>query len=437
MKSHCSPYSLLRLTVITMAAMLSSCSAINEDYSPCPSEEESIKFHIKLTHAISTTPRSRADNSHPLLPAESYEKAIDIAGGDFRIYIFDLREGNNERLVFASELDSRENIIGGTALTGYTLHATVAPEALTDLQENPNAIVKLRVAMVANLESAGGKYPTGVKVYDSETPTVNPTTFNDLFGNNIGVAGGQVNYATVTPSFDLPDLDKWDPTEGKGFIPVYGYNDYSIPARDLLESYFLEPVMVAPLPLLRALCRLEVVDALPKAGGDYPRIKDVSISGICNLGQIMPTSDPNYDPTLTPEPINPEIVTLPAAYAENLNGTRTFKEATGVNLSLEEGGEIASYNVMRCYLPEQSFNFAGTNAKVTVTITGLNAAGQPEDKSYTIDVSFKPDVWSQWDNYFFRNHIYRFVITSVSGELDIRYVVCDWVDREVTIPPFS
>lgn len=440
MKSHFSPYVPKALAVTLLTALLGSCAAISEDQPPCPpaSDSDHVKFHIRISHTIAAPAVSKADNTpgHTDETGEVYESALNLSAipADFRFYIFDM--DNDGRLVYATDRDLDPDLIIGTAVTGYTINANMSRDAIPVSESDPDRIVNLRFALVTNLLTAGGTYSDNVTVYDPETPSAVPTTFAGLFASP---AASNPAYRGTT--FTLPA--GWDPSDG-GFIPFYGYTDASFTARQLINSEFYD-VLVAPrpLPLLRAVNRLEIVDALPSGDTGYPRISAVTVSNISATGMLM--SD-YFNPLQNPGPYNPEQLTLPTGYAASLTATRTMKQFSDVpltiylpnpdnpNVNIERTDK---FSVFRTYLPEQSFATGNAvSAQINVSILGLDSEGNEQTYNYTLP-SQGYDIWTNWGNQLIRNHIYRLVVTSVSGELEIRYVVCPWNGIDVTIPPFS
>lgn len=441
MKSHFSPYVPKALAVTLLTALLGSCAAISEDQPPCPpaSDSDHVKFHIRISHTIAAPAVSKADNTpgHTDETGEAYESALNLSAipADFRFYIFD--NDNAGRLIYATGTAPDPDLIIGTAVTGYTINASIGTEVLSISHANPDQVVNLRFALVTNLRSAGGEYIDNVTVYDSEKPSAVATTFTGLFDSP---AASNPGYRGT--DFTLPD--NWDPSVNGNFIPFYGYIDAQFTARQLLESEFYDVVFAdKALPLLRAVNRLEIVDALPSGDTGYPRISAVTVSNISATGMLM--SD-YFNPLRNPGPYNPEQLTLPTGYAASLTASRTMKQFSDVpltiylpnpdnpNVNIERTDK---FSVFRTYLPEQSFATGNAvSAQINVSILGLDSEGNEQTYNYTLP-SQGYDIWTNWGNQLIRNHIYRLVVTSVSGELEIRYVVCPWNGIDVTIPPFS
>lgn len=212
----------------------------------------------------------------------------------------------------------------------------------------------------------------------------------------------------------------WMPaTEPGRGIPMYGLKEFTVAAEALRRSSEDAPVQLSgadgEIYLLRALARLEVVDAIESKNDEgYPRIASVELLG------------GNYESRalLIPEAfVNAVQVTKPTLPADAAPGkeARSFAKTTLVS-------ETPARDVWIAYLPEMRLPTAEA-----LRIVVENAPGStPETFAYTIAL---PDAEGIWDGQFLRNHIYglRVLTAGTDVEMEYTYTICPWNERSTSI----
>lgn len=200
---------------------------------------------------------------------------------------------------------------------------------------------------------------------------------------------------------------EWFPAPTKG-IPMYGYKS-SISAKksDLTNADGFD---VGDIYLLRAMCKVEIIDGVVNAkvaddGLKYPRVTGVEMISWRDKGALMP-ADNGYESGL-------RIANIPD---QATAATTTPVQATYMDDNSDGTG------VYRFYCPEAHLR------EVAFRVAAVLAPGEPE-QYYEVSLAQyadgdKPNP--EFGDDMVRNHIYRFKVNSVNTVADLTVTVADW-----------
>ncbi|MCM1505265.1 MAG: hypothetical protein NC127_08725 [Muribaculum sp.] len=421
---------------LAVALGVSGCSVIYEEFDepsttagPLVPVGRSICVQFRVdSRSSSSSFYSRAeswtdpDDTHTEEePSDFFESAIDFSdGGGFRFMIFDNGGNQDSKLVFDSSQLDYEGLefaynVSGSADNGYIVNASI-PMVEGVFEKHPDGgTTNLRIVVFANTNGA--------------TPMPSLTLYSSTWAD---MPTGRYSYDN--PTFVLSQ--NWYPDGVDNFIPLYGWDDYSVSNNLLYESEIYAPVIIQnPVYLLRSVAKIELKDGIVERNdAGYPKVKSVE------------TYSSGYDAfalngCLIPSGFAPMTqVTFPTMPSSTARGTVEIKPLTG------NEADGATYNYWRLYCPEQVFAVrSGTGSmrtvpslKVTIQLSG----SATDTKTYQIGMDGSVDK----DNRQFpgvinimRNHIYRIVINSVSvtNNIVLQHTIDKWDSYVTTIPPFE
>lgn len=231
---------------------------------------------------------------------------------------------------------------------------------------------------------------------------------------------GQIEAAAA--AWTMPSAE-WMPEAGTRGIPMYGLKEFAVTTDALRRSDENSPAgLTGEINLLRALAKLEVIDAIIDRGTDN-NTKLLSVEMMAqsygDKAMLIPNGFRDSEQVTAP--------TLPAPFAWSTTD-RTFSgEQTYTTQQEPTGGTAGDYTFKgwTTYLPEM--RFPATNAlRIKVQVSADYGGGE---KTYEIPV---PNANNIWEGQFLRNHIYRLEVHSVSSdaELTFAYTVCPWQERQ-------
>lgn len=211
------------LTYLLAATMLAACSSIDEPApAPMPDDESVSGFTFSIYLDSGDETGSRAPQDGEYNPGAGYENYIDIAGGDFRVILYDT--GNN----WLATVDDPMLVPLGDDFESakrYLLKCDLTEETANAI----NANGALKLVVLANWRQ---QYPAAISQY----------SLSELFDHV-----DPIDYSATLPGPVLAKSDK---------IAMFGVNQY-----DAVE---LKPNILknlGTLHLLRALAKIEVWDS--------------------------------------------------------------------------------------------------------------------------------------------------------------------------------
>lgn len=413
------------LLLVACAIVPFGCTISEEPLPECPGKGETVPLRVSfsMSAAYDKSPlftRTDPDN-HPEVEADNlWEDAIDISSGDYAIYAFNA-DGECTFSSRALPAGSDDLKVFGSPSSGYVVNSYIGDVDLTGVPDE----VTFTVVVMANLESAGGTYPTPEVKSKAEDGTVTAGTSIADFESNKVV-------------FTLPtsNTNGWYPGEVNGdgktaFIPMYGKKEYTIKKTVLSDpanpQYQLTDI--APMYLLRALAKVEIIDAIDKDGdSDFPGITNVTVNSFRNNAMLVPD---NFK-----EGYQVGGLTIPTQ-SSNQNEALPMRKLRGEKTVAYDnaGNEIKKeVTFWRFYIPEQ--DLGTTNPVFNVTYQYYTDETTPVAVVGSGTVSL--NKYADFQSMVMRNHIYSVAITGLNSNIDqLLYWVCPMYEYSGTIPPFE
>ena len=366
-----------------MAAFLPALASCVYDGAPCP-EQPDDGYTINLT--ISTGALATRSDGDKIVAGSDAENFIDIAGGDYAVFIFD----GDGRFVQRFEPGAVTLVQDGTGTQKYKLSGAFRP------QSELNAIQLMVLANCHN--DFGASYNIIEKRFDTKTLT-------DIYGN-----GTDFNFkmptataADGTTPADGTTSTSWQPQEGASGIPMFGLSEKMTLDNNPLLNF--EKV----IPMLRSIAKVEIVDNT-KDG-----ITSVSLSKINSNGRIIPDVTKNAEWAVEKSQVTTPSLPDKIEYLENIV---FFNEKRTV--------DNAEKSVWVAYIPEMNLSSAIRDDKARPTFTVQTTSG----KTYT-GVKFDnyrngEQVTANNLNYVLRNHIYHYEVDMISAQLILNLTVLPW-----------
>lgn len=254
----------------------------------------------------------------------------------------------------------------------------------------------------------------------------------------------------------------WSPSIAeKRLIPMAGLQKFTIKAVELASSSPNEPANLTPdtntaIPMLRTMAKIEIIDHL-EFGQNQPYDPDaerviidkVELCGFYSKGTLLPWMGSNTTDYIAQWGSTSTQVTsptLPGAYYLSPNEFSESGYGTSDNvISFGDPVVTESYNdgypVFSVYIPEYSLKWIGDNVKPYIVVTLQNSNDNQQNTIRMISLSKYIDgapVEGTDIPFILRNHIYRYVVNSVTSELPtLQWTVCPWSTATVNIPPFE
>ncbi|WP_297932156.1 hypothetical protein [uncultured Alistipes sp.] len=208
--------------------------------------------------------------------------------------------------------------------------------------------------------------------------------------------------------------DAWMPAADGPWIPMYGLKEFEVSTDELRRSDPSAPLQLGGadggIHLLRALARLEVIDAIADRGSDGAThlTSAAMVAGSYPAEALLvPASFRNGVQVTAPTlPANPQA-----------GGARPF----GKDAWTTEGTTRERWTT---YLPEMKFHDRPT-LRIEAMLSADYGGGT---RTYKIPI---PDADGIWGGELLRNHVYRLEVRSVShdAELEFSYTLCPWEER--------
>lgn len=396
------------LACVWLVAGMTSCDS-SDDTTPSvqPDGGMAVSISIMTGRSVGT----RAVTEYDRVGTDK-ENAIDVADGDYRVFLFD-SDG-----IFAGRLKDLEPEDGSEKDRNVYRITGVLDIRLLDFY----------IVVLANWEQNGYYYPD---------PVTGKTTIADLMyaqGYTFNIAGG------------------WQPlTDGSpktGGIPMFGMHRYTVSREDALAATKDNPVNLSPTEddaiwMMRSMAKIEVVDAMKKFGySSYPKLESVTFGPYMEKGKLLPDAKATGGNAIWTNGSQVTTLSLPTGISPTESRLDFFHTLDTDRTN--DGGDPMAYvkrDVMAAYIAEQDLTAGTSGGKYTrpyMAVTIRNrAAGTTGNGEET--VTFRLDIPDDMGTRLLRNHIYRFEVRSTSANLiNIDYVVCPWVVPEpIDIPSFD
>lgn len=415
------------LFILYLAALLSSCSLIEDPVRPCPVDEgrdDDVMLSFQLDASGSLT-GSRADDhtnpTHPEVDSEwrEFEEGIDF--NDLGIFVFaqkaPLDGTGSEKLVFKTTdmKDDSVRIDGGPG--AYFVDLTLNKSHLeriigTKLTEADDPNIAFRILILANSQSLG----TNNK---PRWPLITGTTYNEIINQF-----NEWKYNTnniYNPDYMGDDIINIY-SNLKHNIPMFGTNTFMVTKEELYYSREDRKIYMGQIDLLRSLAKIRVVDCISnKTEKGYPKISAVTFYGSQYLSRPLPYNALTYEN-------GTQVHTPNIAEDGLLNYDETDIKANGnyrlgilpenwveANIKDPDGHEINGVSTWVGFVPEQEIglrlNVNETSCPMLrITIANHKNSDGTED---TTDYSVRMNNFvyaGGFGDAILRNHIYTLLV---------------------------
>lgn len=385
--------------VFGICVSLTSCGLINEEPSTGidPEEKVTIEFTIGGNQPVT---RADIDPDHnEIEESEQFENQVGISTEDYRIFIYE--SGNNNAIFNSGDAASREeadfritDMGGGVYRCRLNTSSLKAAEGVTKT---------ITVVALANLEGINESYTW--------------YTINDNLEFKINQNG--------TGSWKLGETINGH----RCLIPMYGRKDFTftVPAGG-------QPTVIdiGDMYLLRALAKLQVIDAMPKDANGYPKITGVSYSGsvapgtdggIAENGMLVPNAFTDGQQVST--------ATLPGTITYQGNLASTQKNGYLKPFPDETMPAEGVYSYWNTYTPEMQLSATNPTVRITYMVDANNT--QTAELPLT-----NLGTNNGFTGMLLRNHIYRMVVSMMpDATISLSYQVCPFENYIVRIPTFD
>ena len=435
-------YRFTGLSAMAMAMMLTSC--INDD-SLCPAEGDG-EDQITLEFTVVTRDPAGHGTRALVVPANIEdgtvaENYLDLDNTTF--LLFD--ETKTLIKVFVPYVDPVED----TGYAKYSVRAFMSPQEFHTLTDGKTDVT-FTIAVVGNfsrLNPQNASYHIGQKLDDLFNQTTGATFAMPVRNNN--------NMIYWIPSvYGTPYTDGFGQTIADmtpAYIPMAGIHTYTVAVADLQASTVAKPLNLSAdtegsgdINMLRALAKIEVVDRIDAVGtGEATTqpdtnartwIEKVELVGHNNRGSLFPT----FNQWNILNIVETQYVTAPSIPTTS---TYVGAEETGalVNFFADATatqGREDGMRVFSCYLTEYNPTNIADNQKMYVRITAqppVAEGAEPSDENstfYRVSLTSYTNGTPGASLPILRNNIYRYEITGLQGDLDVRLIVDDWTSEE-------
>ena len=406
------------LTVVA-TSLLTACMSGYDVPADIPCPLENLKGTYTLDLKIAAGNLSARSSGHGNVAGDAAENFINVSSGDYAVFIFDGAGNFVQRFepgAVSLERDGTDDYV-------YHINGAFRPE---------NELEKLQVLVLANWRTGfGGKYngfEDRLAAQLTETGR-NSTSLAWLYGNaadfNFTLP---VRPATSGGGASSDETDSaWFPVDNTSGIPMFGLSEKI----DMNDKTMLGNSIVLktdnPIPMLRALAKIEVVDMVP--GG--ANIEKCVLTTYNTTGRFIPDGTANFD--WDKETTQVTSPSLPADLTQSSGGQSA---PAGKNLQFSKGSRTVRTkgatddepkDCFTVYIPEMDLQSLDMKNRPVVLIY-INGVEKP----YTVvltdyDKDGKPIAANAYAS-LLRNHVYRYNILSVgvTADLPIKIETPDW-----------
>lgn len=367
---------------MTLPIAWASTACVNDHYEP---ESESESYILRLN--IHTEASTRSSN-HDKFDATAAESYINVAGGDYSIILFDA-SGN-----YIAEVANP--IVIPTSDDSYCVESQLTSELFKDMES-------FQVMVLANWKSYDA-----TASYDHFAGN---TTLSGIYSDNLKLNFNHQQY--------LPDNSTWTPDiEDKRCIPMFGLNSVQKSSFQTVEGKKTANITI---PMLRALAKIEVIDAIQNKGGTAS-IENVSLSKFNTSGRFIPNVTENT--SWNDNEIQVEKPSLPASVT-TATGLKFFKETKTI--------ENNTYPVYTAYVTEMDLGSTLNEERTHLDVSVKSSPTSEVTKDYRIEFweylnnSLNENSTNTDYNHILRNHIYSYKVERVNGyDLSLTLNVLGW-----------
>ncbi len=418
-------YHNLRLAAATAlaGAALAACSAFHEPEIPCPEPEPEARTPLALTFNVTTQTgitASRAAAPFSSLPAplaaasradsnpDHYEEGSDYPDtedylnlNDFGFFIF---AGEEKRLLYmntnviASSGDALDMSITGSS-GNYTVSLILDDELVEALlgggalSPSGDRTMPLTIAVIAN-HNASRLTPGFDNFKDLTAATAENVGGASTLNDFISIAEGM----TFTPAASDENL----------LIPMYGISSFTLTEPQMYYSRPDDRIELGEISLLRAMCKIRVIDQIQNKTGGYPRVTAARISYPQTGGYVTPRTPADYQ---NGQQIHGNQEALP-----DITGQTTRDLRTGTVVA----------NSLVSYAPAQPLTVTAPEVVISVQRDAESAA-----QEFTVNLLSRGDYGyavADWGDMMLRNHVYTLAVQGVTfgASLTLTATVADW-----------
>lgn len=447
----------LLVVSLPVSVGLQSCVTDNEDCQAHESPVMAISFNIVTrgddgeiaTHTKGSI--TRAADIEGDIEGSGVENMLNIENNDLRYLIFD----RNRQFLMDITPESTTTAIEDSNYKLYEVTAHIPKDEYFDM--NIDGMVDFYILAIANYKDWG---------VDNFSIARN-TTIEDFLSNTSGLV------MTETPNNRvLLRQEDYEYYPGGKFFPMAGLQKFSIPGNMLKLSSTYHPYDISSngreINMLRAIAKIEVIDKInvrevydpavdgiyfyggnddPAGQNSWLRIGKVEINGFMNQGSLIPSISQwiNSDADETQQVKDPTIPSsaqyiLPTDFPDGATDIQVtpgaqsnmFPDEYATQARTDKCPVFSGYVFEYSALAPQLNNISNTQKPyLSITTRGhTDAQGNQEAESmtyyirlanYTNGAATSNDCLDR----MLRNHIYRFVVTGISQDIQVYWTVCN------------
>ncbi len=442
-------HTLVRLLAALPVLLLLVASCVN-DYDNCPAPQRDadpvkLSFTIVTRTSMETTRQTRAadTNADGDIPGTAPENYLNLAGGDIRFLLFD----EEQKLLREFTPDADITVVeGNTNYVSYTVRATIAEPYFAQVAER---VLSFYIMVIANGNS---------HKLNAFALAPNVTTIKDI-ADQCTAFTLPVGTPSAGPSTANTGWTPSQPGQADGeYIPMAGLQQFTLPKGAFDGNGAEGFVELSPegsgkdINMLRALAKIEVIDRIDITGNvadapeGRPSVQKVELLGYCATGTILPAYVQwNRNDVLETQQVVAPTMAASLAYrapADDYTATVANSQIDFHSDAAATDGRADGCQVFSVYTTEYSqAAIPGTAVRpyVRITLSLPNEDGTATTtKLYQLKLAeYNGGTAGANIAALLRNHIYRYEITAVRNELEIKYTLCPMGEEEVDIPPFN
>lgn len=417
-------YHNLRLAAATAlaGAALAACSAFHEPEIPCPEPEPEARTPLALTFNVTTqtgitasraaapfsslpAPRaaaSRADDQGHDEEGSDYPDTEDYLNlNDFGFFIF---AGEEKRLLYmntnviASSGDALDMSITGSS-GNYTVSLILDDELVEALlgggalSPSGDRTLPLTIAVIAN-HNADRLTPGFDNFKDLTAATAEKVDGASTLNDFINIA----KEMTFTPAASYDNLR----------IPMYGISTFTLTEPQMYYSRPDDRIELGEISLLRAMCKIRVIDQIQNKTGGYPRVTAARISYPQTGGYVTPRNPADYQ------------------NGQQIHGDQEALPGTTEQYTRQMLTGTVKANSLVSYAPAQPLTVTAPEVVISVQRDAESAA-----QEFTVNLLSRGDYGyavADWGDRMLRNHVYTLAVEGVTfgASLTLTATVADW-----------